>query len=324
LGQASEALENAAALEAVAPRNPFVVYVQALCAHLQTHYNRAADLGQQVLSHSRDLPVDARHELMLATASSLSKLSRYGEAEELYKKLAAEHSDTLYQVPWMETLLLRAAKSTKGSQDALSKATRLGQALLKTDRWDYPSVFPMICSVAKASSGMRRHLVVDAERYGNHARFANHSDKPNSILNIQRDMYPPKPVIHAGRLGLKAGEVVTLDYGKAFQPRLKVKLPKRVDPWENVVFTHAVVREDDDMDQELALLHQLNPAMAETNVPGLDVARVTSSKLKGQFELVTNREYKPGEPLVTYSGVLRIVSADDLTESCYMVGIGPI
>ena len=45
----------------------------------------------------------------------------------------------------------------------------------------------------------RRHLVVDAERYGNHARFANHSDKPNSILNIQRDMYPPKPVIHAGR-----------------------------------------------------------------------------------------------------------------------------
>ena len=66
----------------------------------------------------------------------------------------AEHSDTLYQVPWMETLLLRAAKSTKGSQDALSKATRLGQALLKTDRWDYPSVFPMICSVAKASSGM--------------------------------------------------------------------------------------------------------------------------------------------------------------------------
>ena len=34
---------------------------------------------------------------------------------------------------------------------------------------------------------------------------------------------------------------MTLDYGKAFQPRLKVKLPKRVDPWENVVFTHAGV-----------------------------------------------------------------------------------
>ena len=105
-------------------------------------------------------------------------------------------------------------------------------------------------------------------------------------------MGPPPPDVAAGlcvAVWLRVPLCDTCSLGSQNVPRLVNRTVRSQLPHSRALRLCpllSVVREDDDMDQELALLHQLNPAMAETNVPGLDVARVTSSKLKGQFEVL--------------------------------------
>ncbi|ETO06214.1 SET domain-containing protein [Reticulomyxa filosa] len=170
-------------------------------------------------------------------------------------------------------------------------------------------------SMKRKVSNEKYDLCLDAAWAGNQARFVNHSDHPNCEL-VER--FIGKEECHGTEVWIRTlraittNEELTINYGKQYWEECNKSKPlkQRDDPWQDCIFTHAVI---DNLFNHLSD-HVLKETLKYLH---LKYERITMADL----ECLPKNEFNPPFFLMRYSGIRKIVNEYQTSDSRYVVNL---